>query len=219
MTTTISPANPNGSDPESKALQFVKWILDKAIEGVPPLCSAKNLATEYLIDLSYPDHEERIEALINWETSKNFTSGFITGLGGIITLPISIPSALGASWIIQARMAAAIALISGQDIKSDRIRTLVLLSLFGDAIKEVLKEAGIKISGKLTGKAIEQIPGKVLIEVNKRVGFRLLTKTGEKGIINFTKIIPVAGGVISGTFDALACRVVGKTAKALFYHA
>ena len=61
-------------------------------------------------------------------------------------------------------MAAATAKIAGHDIKSDRVRTLVLLSLFGDAVKEVLKEAGIKIGSKITTKIIEQIPGKVLIE-------------------------------------------------------
>ena len=69
------------SNQESQALKLAKWVLDKAIAGVPPLCSAENLALEYLIDSSYPDHEERIESLINWETAKNFSSGFITGLG------------------------------------------------------------------------------------------------------------------------------------------
>ncbi|GAB4125768.1 MAG: hypothetical protein Tsb0027_24960 [Wenzhouxiangellaceae bacterium] len=48
-------AEPN----ESKALRVVNWVTDKAIAGVPPLSSAENLAQEYLIDASFPDHEER----------------------------------------------------------------------------------------------------------------------------------------------------------------
>ncbi len=82
---------------ESKALQVIKWITDKAIAGVPPLTSSEFLAQEYLIDQGFPDHGERIESLINWETTKNFTSGFLTGLGGLITLPVTLPAAFWAS--------------------------------------------------------------------------------------------------------------------------
>ena len=201
---------------ESKASQLVNWIVDSAIEGVPPLSSASDLAQEYLIDRSYTDSDDRVASLINWETSKNFTTGFVTGLGGLLTLPVAVPSALGASWIIQARMSGAIAIIDGHDLKEDRVRTLVLLSIIGDSAKEVLKQAGVKIGRKLTEKVVMQIPGKVLIEINKKVGFRLLTKAGEKGIINLIRVVPVVGGFVTGGFDAAACRTVGKVAHNIF---
>jgi uncharacterized protein (DUF697 family) len=202
---------------ESKAFQLVKWLTDKAIEGVKPLSSAEALATEYLIDQSFPDNEERIESLINWETSKNFTSGFITGLGGLITLPISVPASFGASWVIQARMAAAIAKIAGFDIQSDRVRTFVVACLVGDALKDIVKNAGIQIGKGASKSLINKIPGRVLIEINKKVGFRLITKAGSKGAINLMKGVPVVGGFVGGVFDATACRIVGKNAKRLFY--
>lgn len=202
---------------ENKATELINWITDKAVEGLPPLCSAENLALEYLIDQSYPDDEERIESLINWETTKNFTSGFITGLGGILTIPVSVPASLGASWVIQARMAAAIAKIAGHDIKSDRVKTFVLLTLLGDACKDVLKDVGLKVGQGLAKAALKNVPGRMLIEINKRVGFRLLTKAGEKGAINLVKMIPIAGGFIGGAFDAGSCRIVGKQAKNIFY--
>jgi hypothetical protein len=203
---------------ENAAIQLINWITERAIDGIPPLCSAENLALEYQIDTSYPDTEERIESLINWETSKNFTSGFITGLGGIITIPVSVPASMGASWVIQARMAAAIAKLAGHDIKSDRVKTFVLLTLVGDACKDVLKDVGIKVGQGFAKAALKNVPGKVLIEINKKVGFRLLTKAGEKGAVNLVKMIPLAGGFIGGTFDAAACRIVGKQAKNLFYN-
>ena len=203
---------------ENAAIQLINWITERAIDGIPPLCSAENLALEYQIDTSYPDTEERIESLINWETSKNFTSGFITGLGGIITIPVSVPASMGASWVIQARMAAAIAKLAGHDIKSDRVKTFVLLTLVGDACKDVLKDVGIKVGQGFARAALKNVPGKVLIEINKKVGFRLLTKAGEKGAVNLGKMVPLAGGFIGGAFDAAACRVVGKQAKNLFYN-
>lgn len=201
---------------DSKVLQLVRKILDKAINGVGPMSSASSLAKEYLIDRSYETDEERADALIRWEAAKNFTSGFLTGLGGLVTLPVAVPGALGASWIIQARLCGAIAEIYGHDVHEDRVRTLVLLALVGDAGKEVLKEVGVNIGKKVTLSAIERIPGKVLIELNKKIGFRLLTKAGEKGVLNLTKAVPVIGGIIGGSFDATMCVVVGKSAKRMF---
>jgi hypothetical protein len=160
-----------------------------------------------LIDQSYPDDEERIESLINWETTKNFTTGFITGLGGILILPVAIPAGFGASWIVQARMSAAIAKIAGYNLQSDRVRTFVVACLVGDALKDIAKGAGIQIGKGLTKSLINQIPGKVLIEINKKVGFRLITKAGQRGAVNLMKGVPFVGGVVGGAFDAGACRV------------
>ena len=97
-----------------------------------------------------------------------------------------------------------------------RVRTLILLSIVGDAAKEILKQAGVKIGRKLTEKVVMQVPGKVLIEINKKVGFRLLTKAGEKGVINLIKAVPVVGGLVAGGFDVAMCRTVGRVAHDIF---
>ena len=201
---------------ESKALQVANWLTEKAVGGVGPLSSAEELALEYLNDSNYEYNDKRVESLINWETSKNFSTGFITGLGGFATLPVAIPASLGASWILQARMAAAIAKIYGHNLNEDRVKTLILCVIIGQDIKEVCKQAGIKIGTKLTYVAIRKLPSEVLKRINQAVGFRLLTKAGEKGIINLTKLVPVVGGVVGGTFDAVTCRITAKAAREAF---
>lgn len=206
----------NGRSEESKALKLAKRLADYGIDGAGPLSPAGDLAAEYRIDQSYESVDERVDALIRWEAAKNFTSGFIMGLGGIITLPVAIPAALGASWVIQARMCAAIAALYDHDIKSDRVRTMVLLALLGDAGKEILKQAGVRIGTQISATLINRIPGRVLIEINKRIGFRLLTKAGEKGVINLVKLVPGLGGLVSGTFDASVCVTIGHIAKHSF---
>ena len=55
-----------------------------------------------------------------------------------------------------------------------------------------------------------------LADINKRVGFRLLTKFGTKGAINLGKAIPLVGGLIGGTVDGLSTNIVGNTARDLF---
>ena len=201
---------------DASANRLVKYLLEKGLAGFPPLSSAANLADEYLIDQDFHNNDQRVAALMKWEMTKNVTTGFITGLGGIVTLPVGVPSALGASWLIQARMAGAIARIYGHDLDEDQVRTMILLSLAGDVAKEAMADLGINLGGRLPQSAIKQVPGRALVEINKRIGFRLLTKASGRGIAQFPKVVPVLGGVVGGAFDAVVCRMVGRTAKSLF---
>ena len=144
---------------EESAGRLVTFLLDKGLGGFPPLSSAEDLATEYLIDQGYATHDARVDSLVKWETGKNFTTGFITGLGGFMTLPVGVPSALGASWLIQARMAGAIARIYGHDLGEDRVRTMILLSLAGDVAREAMEGFGVNFSGRLSNRVVKQVPG------------------------------------------------------------
>lgn len=201
------------------ALKLADWITVRSIAGVSPLSSASDLAERYLIDQGYASNDRRVDALIRWETTKNFTAGFLTGLGGVLTLPIAIPGSVAASWLIQARMAAAIAAIYGHDPRSDRVRTVVLLALVGDAsASKLLKGAGIALGRQAALRAIEHVGGRTLTEINREVGTQLLAKAGAKGAgaKGASKFVPIAGGVVSGAFDAISCQVVGRCAKRMF---
>ena len=201
---------------KSNALALVTRISEHAITGLGPLSSAEDLASEYLNDPAYEDDAARIQAMIRWECSKSFSTGFLTGLGGLATLPAAIPASLGAAWLVQARLAAAIARIHGHDLSEDRVRTLVMLSLIGNAAKDELKWVGIRLGNRLASHALRQVSGRLLVEINRRVGFRMITKASEKGVIKLSRLVPVAGGLVGGAVDAVACRAVGKMADTLF---
>jgi hypothetical protein len=196
--------------------RFVTFLLDQGLGGAGPLSSATQLARDYTRNGSYASDDRRVDALIKWEAGKNFTSGFVTGLGGIVTFPVSIPAALGASWLIQARMAGAIACIYGHDLTAERVRTKILLSLAGDVAKDAMKDLGLKAGNALTQRAVDQVPGRALVEINKRIGAQLLAKAGQRVVLRFPRAVPVLGGVVGGALDAAVCRVVGRTAKTLF---
>lgn len=187
------------------------------IDGAGPLKSSVELAQEYLGDPRHSSIPARVDSLVRWETTKNFTSGFATGLGGLITLPVSVPAGIGSAWVIQARMVGAIAHLHGYDVQDDRVRTLAVAALVGDAsVKEALKHAGVEISQRGGRAAARRIPGHVIIAINKKIGFRLLTKAGSKGVVNVTKLVPVLGGVVGGSVDAAACRTVAAVARKTF---
>ena len=199
------------------ARRLAEWLAERSIAGVSPLEGAASLAERYRIDASYRDTDARVDALIRWETAKNFTAGFITGLGGVLTLPVAIPGSVAASWLIQARMAAALASLYGHDPRSDRVRTVVLLALVGDATaSKLLKGAGIGIGRQAVLRAIEGVGGRTLTGINREVGTQLITKGAPRGA---SRLVPIAGGVVSGAFDAVSCQVVGRTAKRMFREA
>jgi len=196
--------------------RLATYLLEQGIRGLGPLSSAESLAAEYMGDGKYHDDDARVAALVKWETAKNFTTGFVTGLGGFITLPVAIPSALAASWVVQARMAGAIARIYGHDLESERVRTKILLSLAGDVAREAMKDLGLKVGDKLTQRAVEQIPGRLLVEVNKQMAAKLVAQVGQRVVLRFPRAVPVLGGFVGGSLDAVVCRKVGRTAKTLF---
>lgn len=199
------------------ALQLIRWINAKAIDGVPPLSSAESLAREYLLDLRYSDDGKRIESLIQWEATKNFTTAFVTGLGGALVMPVSLPAQFGVSWVVQARLSAAIARICGFDLGSERVRTLVVGCLVGDGIAEMLADTGLKAGSGQNRSRFREISGEMLIEMKKNIGAMLLRKAGQKGVEKLARGVPLVGGVVGAAFDAGDCRAAGKNAKALFY--
>lgn len=199
---------------EYKIMTLLNWSYEKAVQGVVGLDSAYDLAEDYM--KRNGSLYDQANSLIRWQNTKAGTSGFLTGLGGIITLPIAIPANVASVMYVQIRMIAAIAHMGGHDLSDDRVKSLVFVCLTGNAAKDILKDVGIVVGKKLAENAIKNISGKTITAINQKVGFRLITKFGEKGIINLGKTIPLLGGVIGATFDSVSTNTVGNIARNTF---
>lgn len=199
---------------ESNISNLLAWAYEKSVNGIPGTETAYQLADNYMAICNSED--EAIDELIFWQKTKSVTSGFLTGLGGFITLPVAIPANIASVMYVQLRMVAAIAHMRGYDLKSDQVKTFVFVCLTGQSTSDVLKQAGIKIGTKMTKQAIQRIPGKTVFAINKAVGFRLVTKFGSKGAINLGKALPLVGGIIGGAVDGIGTNVIGQTAKKMF---
>ncbi|MFO7689273.1 MAG: EcsC family protein [Cryobacterium sp.] len=212
---TTPDATPARAAPRD-ANRLVERLLRYGLGGHGSLEGSRALAAKYAANASYVDDEARVRALIRSHTLMNFGTGFVTGVGGLITLPVAIPAALTASWMIHTRLSGAIATLHGHDIDDDRVQTFVLFTLLGDSGKTVLRNAGITVANRMALRGVEAIPGRLLTEINKRVGMRLIAWSGERGVLNLTKAVPVAGGFVGGGVDALYCNAVGRRAHAVF---
>lgn len=200
---------------ESKVMQALDWAYEKSLNGGVPGCdTAFELAHSYSSKTS--SKIEQVNSLIRWQNTKAGTSGFLTGLGGIVTLPVAIPANLASVLFVQIRMIAAIAIIGGHDVNDDKVKTLVYLSITGNAAKDIAKDVGIVVGTKLATNAINKISGQTITKINKYVGFRLLTKFGSKGAINLGKAVPILGGIVGATFDSVTTNIIGNTARQIF---
>ena len=197
-------------------IKILNSIYDNALEGLPTTLTIEELAEDYL-KANKGNKEQAINSLIKWAVAKSSVSGFTSSVGGLITLPVAVPLGLTASFYIQMRMISGIAIISGHNPRTDKIKTYIYLCLVGDSCIDILKKAGVEIGEKLTYKMISAISRETLVTVNRLVGFRLVTKFGEKGVVNLVKWIPVVSGLVGGTFDGSSCYFSGKTAKKLFF--
>lgn len=207
--------NINKSDTiKTNTLNILNMCYEKAINGLPTSKSCFELADEYLKKHGTP--ECAIKEFIKWQVAKCTTSGFITSLGGILTLPVAIPANLTTVWYVQLRMIAIIAVLSGFDPTDDDVTTLAFICLTGSSASKVFREAGVNAATKITKNMIGKIPGTILTKINQKVGMRLITKTGTTGIVNIGKAVPVAGGIIGGSIDFVTTKAIAAKAKKIF---
>lgn len=189
---------------------------EKALNGVPKVSpSIEEFAQNYLDKET--NNNKAAKAMIKNQVIKCTTSGFLTGFGGIITLPVTIPANVGSVLYVQMRMIACIAYLAGYDLKSDQVQTLIYACLAGIAVTDVIKQAGIKLGVKLTNATIKKIPGKALTKINQKVGFRFITKAGTTGIVNLSKVVPVVGAFAGGGIDYFETKTIANRAYKWFF--
>ena len=226
-------ASPSAAERASKQLQK---LVDKAIDtGVGPLSGSIAWAEERLARIQGPryeantdpvrkarpdeldDIEKTIKRLVTESVEAAGVNGFVTGLGGFIAMPVTIPANIAGALVVNARLAAAIAYLRGYDPKDPHVRTVATLIAVGSNAQQVAKAVGIKVGEKVAIQAIKSIPIAVLREINKKAGFMLVAKFGTKrSVITLAKGVPLVGGVIGGTVDGTMTGVIGRTARVMF---
>ena len=187
----------------------------KCMDGIPKVSpSIEDMANDYLS--KYASTEDACKAMLKNQITKCTTSGFVTGFGGIITMPFTLPANVGNVMYVQMRMIACTAYMVGYDLNSDQTQTFVYACLAGVAVNGILKKAGISFGVKLATGVIKKIPGKVLTKINQKVGFRFITKFGTKGIVNLGKMVPGVGAVVGGGLDFVETKVIADRAYRWF---
>jgi EcsC protein family len=191
---------------------FVHQTVQRAIHGVGPLPSAADAADKQLAEQD-GDVERAVHELIENHASLAAAQGFVTNVGGLVTMAATIPMNITGLALLQCRMVAGIAYLRGYDLTDGRVRNAVLLCTLGeDTVKELVKKQKVPGTPMVVATAPAYDPALdklVAAEVTTSLVNRVLGKRAASTVV---RRIPVAGGVFGAGSDAYATWQVGKYA-------
>ncbi|MFV0460489.1 MAG: EcsC family protein [Actinomycetales bacterium] len=217
QSSAVQRARTPGDEPpptglEARALALVNRLVEIGIEGIGPIDGAAEVADAALAASS--SVEDAVDDVVRSHTRLAAAGGFVTGLGGFVTLPIALPANVLEFYAIATRMVAAIARLRGYDISTPHVRSAILLTLAGTDSRSVLSRA--RVSSAVTDAALSQVPEPALMLINKGIGVHLLSQVGKRSFIRLGRALPVAGGAVGATMDWWLLRKVAEFARAEF---
>lgn len=206
----LEPVTDRG--PRTAALTL-RRIAELGIDGGGRFPGARATAAKHL-GRQDGSADAAIEAITNSHVRLGSAQGFVTNLGGLVMLPIAIPSNLTGIAVIQTRMIAAIAHLRGYDVGDSRVRAAIMMCLLGG------EQIGRRMAGgKLpsTPLAVATAPvfdPKLETQISEAVLSNLLTRVGGKHLpLLVTKRIPLVGGGVGAAVDGLTTYQLGKFAR------
>lgn len=196
------------------AVTIVERLLDVGIDGRGRFVSAQQVADAVRCD--HADAAQAIDAVVSQHTRLAAAGGFVTGIGGFVTLPVALPMNVIEFYAVATRMVAAIASLRGYALHLPGVRSAVMLTLVGADADDLLSKAGVARPGRLSNLAAARLPGPALMVLNKGIGFRLVSSVGRSSLARFGKGVPVVGGMVGAGLDVFLLRRIADQARREF---
>lgn len=162
-----------------KGWKLLGKLYDGALKGIPGSKSVEALAQEYLSNCG-GKKEQAAEQLIRMQVTKCTTTGFLTGLGGLITLPATITADIGSSMYVQIRMIAAIAVMGGYSLQDDVVKSMVFATLLKVEVGNLLKQVGVKTANRASLQLLKKTAGNGSDENQSEAGLSVSDKVRAK---------------------------------------
>ena len=191
---------------------FVHQTVLRAIRGVGPLPPAADAAEKQLEEQD-GDVEKAIGEVIENNTAWSAAQGFVTNIGGLVTMAATIPVNITGLALLQTRMVAGIAHLRGYDLDDPRVRNAILLCTLGeDTIRDLVKKRKIPGTPWVIATAPAHDP-----ELDKTVAGEVTSAlvnrvVGKRAAGTVIRRVPLAGGVWGGSADAYSTWQIGKYA-------
>jgi len=191
---------------------FVREALHRAIDGVGPLAPAAEAAAKQLTE-QRGNVDRAIHEVIENNVRIAGAQGFVTNIGGLVTMAVTIPANVTGLALVQCRMVAGIAHLRGHDLDDPRVRNAILALLLGEEqVGDLVKKKKLPATPMALATAPAHDPtldatisAVVATDLITRVaGKRLATTVGRK--------IPVVGGVVGAGADGFATWQIGRYA-------
>ena len=206
-----------GSGSGNALERLVETFRDIGLDGKLTYSSAQATAQRAQRGRARNHPEKAVRRIIRRHRRGVTAGGFLTGLGGLFTLPLLLPTNVAEFYIQATRMVGAIASVRGYDVQDEEIRARVLATLVGEESGEVLKNVGLgPVAGAATRTVAGRLPQNASSQVASAIGGRVLKRFGLRSVRLFGKAIPGLGAVLGALFDRSQLSRIAKAAKANF---
>lgn len=194
------------------ASNFVRQAFERAVDGVGPLPGAAAAADSKLARFD-GDRPRAIREVVDSHVTLAGAQGFLTNVGGLVTMAVTIPANVSGLALLQAHMVGGIAHLRGYDLTDPRVRNAVLACMLGsDGVQSLIKSKKLPSSPMAiaTAPAYDsaldtRIASEVATELFARVaGKRTLAAVGRK--------MPLVGGGFGMVTDGFTTYQVGRYA-------
>jgi hypothetical protein len=189
---------------------FVQQALDRAIRGVGPLDSAAMVAEKQL-DEHQGDLEAAIKDLIESHVRLAGAQGFLTNIGGLVTLAVMVPANITGLALIQCRLVAAVLHLRGYDLEDKRVRNAILASLLGEErMLSMIKKKKMPGTPMAIATAPVHDPQLDLVMANEVAAEMITRIAGKRIAFTVGRRVPVVGGIVGAGTDGFSTWQIGR---------
>lgn len=191
---------------------FVRTVLDRAVDGVGSYPGAR-VAGDKQLAAHGGDVDKAVHQIIENHVRLAGAQGFLTNIGGLVTMTVTVPANITGLALLQCHMVAEIAHLRGFDLSDPRVRNAVLTCMMGEETVETMIKSkqlpstplGIATAPQHDPALDRTIARAVTSELVGRIGGRrLVTSVGRR--------VPLMGGAIGAGADGFNTWRVGRYA-------
>jgi uncharacterized protein (DUF697 family) len=194
------------------AAGVLRQVLEIAIDGYQRFPGAEKVA-ERQLSKNGNDAQLAIDAVIDQHIRLAGVQGFVTSIGGLVTLPVALPANLTGLAVVQARMIAAVAHLRGYDLDDPRVRTAVITCMLGEeGVDDRLKKSSLPTSPLAIATAPVFDPELDRLVSGEVVGELIARISGKRMGLMVTRRVPLLGGAVAAGVDGWSTYRVGQYA-------
>jgi hypothetical protein len=189
---------------------FVQQALDRAIRGVGPLDGAAMLA-EKQREEHKGDLDKAIKDLIEIHVRLAGAQGFLTNIGGLVTLTVLVPANIAGLALIQCRLVASVLHLRGYDLDDKRVRNAILASLLGEErMLSMIKKKKMPGTPMAIATAPVHDPGLETVMANEVAAEMITRIAGKRIAYTVGRRVPVVGGIVGAGTDGFSTWQIGR---------
>jgi hypothetical protein len=193
-----------------------RQFLARAIDGFQGFPGARETAAKQLSKTG--DVDEAVKQVIEQHVRLAGVGGFVTQVGGVMAMVVTLPANVAGLAAIQLRMTATIAHLRGHDVTAPRVRIAALACLLGEeGVGEAVMSHALPGSPRQLAFGPPITDDAVRVRLTSTVGQHLITRvTTKHATLQLARRVPLLGGGVGAGMDAFLTWQVGRYADREF---